>query len=85
MTIYGLNALEAREQVGDLGQVVRIHRLVSEEGPARGARMLRMVSRGLLEVEIPVDRAADGWVRTRGGGLLSAVGLDSLWVARTSR
>lgn len=111
MTIHGLSALEARERVGDLGQVVRIDRLISDDGPSRGARMLRLVSGGALEVETHPDRAldigrvtyrgvamawvsptgfaqpglaepaADGWVRTWGGGLLSTVGLDSFGMA----
>jgi len=111
MSIYGLNSDSVRERVGDLGQVVRLDRLISDDGPSRGARLLRLVSGGALEVEIHPDRAldigrvtyrgvgvawlsptgfaapglaepaADGWVRTWGGGLLSTVGLDSFGLA----
>lgn len=53
--------------VGDLRQLCRIDRLQHDDGPARGARLLRMVTGGGLEVELHPDRCLDiGHVTWRG-------------------
>lgn len=58
---------ELRERVGDLRQLCRIDRLQHDDGPARGARLLRMVTGGGLEVELHPDRCLDiGHVTWRG-------------------
>ncbi|MEJ3651946.1 DUF4432 family protein [Actinomycetes bacterium KLBMP 9759] len=54
-------------EIGAMRQVCRIDRLVHEEGPARGARLVRMVTGGGLELEIHPDRCLDiGAVTFRG-------------------
>jgi hypothetical protein len=60
-------ASELVERVGDLRQLCRIDRLQHDDGPARGARLLRMVTGGGLEVELHPDRCLDiGHVTWRG-------------------
>jgi hypothetical protein len=59
------DALLAR--VGAVRQVCRIDRLVHDDGPARGSRLVRMVTGGGLEVEVHPDRCLDiGAVTFRG-------------------
>jgi hypothetical protein len=48
-----------RDRVGQLRQVCRIDRLVHDDGPARGSRLVRLVSGGGLEVELHPDRCLD--------------------------
>jgi hypothetical protein len=63
----GPTATRLRPVVGDLRQVCRIDRLVHEEGRARGARLVRLVTGGGLEVELHPDRCLDiGHVTWRG-------------------
>ena len=65
--LYGRARDEVARRVGVLSQLARIDRLVDEEGPARGARRIRLVTGGGLEVEIHPDRALDlGQVTFRG-------------------
>lgn len=65
--IHGLAGADLARRVGTLAQVARVDRLVDDDGPARGARRIRMVTGGGLEVEIHPDRALDlGQVTYRG-------------------
>jgi hypothetical protein len=50
---------QLRERVGHLRQVCRIDRLVHADGPARGSRLIRLVTGGGLEVELHPDRCLD--------------------------
>jgi hypothetical protein len=58
-TIYGRPAPDARRYLGSLGQVARLDSFIEADGPARGARRLRMITGGGLEVDIHPDRALD--------------------------
>jgi hypothetical protein len=50
---------QLQDRVGQLRQVCRIDRLVHDDGPARGSRLVRLVSGGGLEVELHPDRCLD--------------------------
>lgn len=66
-TVHGRARDEIARRTGSLAQIARVDRLVDEEGSARGARRIRMVTGGGLEVEIHPDRALDlGQVTYRG-------------------
>jgi len=66
-TVLGRPLDEVARRTGILAQVARIDRLVEDDGPARGARRIRLVTGGGLEVEIHPDRALDlGQVTYRG-------------------
>jgi hypothetical protein len=56
---YGRDAAEARRRVGSTAQLARIESLVEAEGRARGARRLRVITGGGLEIELHPDRALD--------------------------
>lgn len=58
-SVFGLPISSVREHVGSLGQVVRIDRLVEDDGSARGARRLRVITGSGLEYEVHPDRALD--------------------------
>ncbi len=65
--IYGLGEDEVRRRTGHLHQVARIDRFLDDDGPGRGARRIRLVTGGGLEVELHPDRALDaGHVTFRG-------------------
>lgn len=65
--VFGVGRDELARRTGTLAQVARVDRLVDEEGPTRGARRIRLVTGGGLEVEIHPDRALDlGQVTFRG-------------------
>ncbi|MDO9589841.1 MAG: aldose 1-epimerase family protein [Microcella sp.] len=77
---FGRSRGEAERRMGALHQVARIDRFIEDDGPARGARRVRMVTGGGLEVEIHPDRALDlGQVTYRGVPLawISPVGMSS--------
>src|SRR5690606_15989394 len=66
-TVYGADRAELTRRIGTLAQLARIDRFVEEEGPARGARRIRIVTGGGLEIDIHPDRALDlGQVTYRG-------------------
>lgn len=78
--IYGADAAELPRRVGSLSQVARIDRFIEEEGKARGARRLRLVTGGGLELEVHPDRALDlGHATFRGVPLswISPTGISS--------
>jgi len=65
--LFGQSRSEAERRVGGLHQVARIDSFVEQEGAARGARRLRLVTGGGLEAELHPDRALDlGQVTYRG-------------------
>lgn len=78
--LFGRDAESAARRVGSLAQLARIDRFVENDGPALGARRLRMVTGGGLEVDIHPERALDlGQVTFNGIPLawMSAVGIAS--------
>lgn len=86
------NREEAHRAVSDLRQVARIDRLGYQDGPARGSRLLRLVTGGGLEVELLPDRGLDlgtvtidgipvGWASAAQPAVPSAVDLHGAnWV-----
>lgn len=56
-----------RERIGSLAQIARVDSLIEAEGPARGARRLRLVNGGGLEIEVHPDRGLDLGQVTVGG------------------
>lgn len=65
--IFGVSRTALRERVGSLSQVARVDSLIEAEGAARGARRLRLVNGGGIEVDIHPDRALDLGQITVGG------------------
>ncbi len=66
-SVHGRARDELARRVGTLAQVARIDRFTEDDGPARGARRIRMITGGGLEVDIHPDRALDlGQVSFRG-------------------
>lgn len=57
--IFGASGPSLRERIGSLAQVIRVDSFVEAEGPARGARRLRLVNGGGIEFEVHPDRALD--------------------------
>lgn len=57
--VFGESGAELRKRIGSLAQVVRVDSFIEAEGPARGARRLRLVNGGGIEVELHPDRALD--------------------------
>lgn len=57
--IHGEDGQRLRERIGSLAQVIRVDSFVEAEGPAAGARRLRLVNGGGLEIEVHPDRALD--------------------------
>jgi hypothetical protein len=79
-TVLGVDYDDLPRWVGQLGQVARIDCFTEDQGSARGARRLRLVTGGGLEVELHPDRALDiGQATYRGIPVawLSAPGITS--------
>lgn len=79
-SFFGRSRSEAERRMGALHQLARIDRFIDDDGAGRGARRLRMVTGGGLEVEIHPDRALDlGQVTYRGIPLawMSPAGMSS--------
>lgn len=76
--IFGAALEQAVLRMGSLGQAARIDRFVEDDGPARGARRLRVVNGGGLEFDVHPDRAFDIGAATMNGiplAWLSATGI----------
>jgi Domain of unknown function (DUF4432) len=79
-TVLGVDYDDLPRWVGQLSQVARIDSFTEDQGSARGARRLRLVTGGGLEVELHPDRALDiGQVTYRGMPVawVSAPGITS--------
>jgi hypothetical protein len=76
VTVRGLDPSGLLRRVGTLGQVARVDSLVEADGPACGARRLRMVTGGGLEVEVHPDRCLDL-------GNVSIDGIPVAWMSPT--
>ncbi|MFD7307230.1 aldose 1-epimerase family protein [Promicromonospora sp. NPDC059942] len=74
MRIAGLTRDEVGRRVGSLAQVAGVEQLVEADGPARGARRLRLVTGGGLELDVLPDRALDL-------GALTVHGVQLAWLA----
>jgi hypothetical protein len=74
--IFGTSVEQALPRVGSLDQVVRIDRFVEDDGPARGARRLRVANGGGLEFDVHPDRALDI-------GAVSFRGIPLAWMSST--
>lgn len=65
--LHGRPGRDVVRRIGSMDQLAGVDRLVEEEGAARGARRIRLVTGGGLEAEIHPDRALDlGRVTYRG-------------------
>ncbi|EAR26303.1 hypothetical protein A20C1_10489 [marine actinobacterium PHSC20C1] len=74
--VFGREGTALRERVGSLSQVVRLDSFVEAEGPARGARRLRIVNGSGMEVELHPDRALDI-------GQVTLDGIPIAWISPT--
>jgi hypothetical protein len=74
--IFGVPVEAALQRVGALAQVARVDSFVESDGPARGARRLRVVNGGGLEFDIHPDRALDI-------GAATFDGLPLAWLSST--
>lgn len=74
--IFGTDAEQAVLRVGSLDQVARVDRFVEDDGPARGARRLRVVNGGGLDFDVHPDRALDI-------GAASFNGIPLAWLSST--
>ncbi|MBX3100638.1 MAG: aldose 1-epimerase family protein [Salinibacterium sp.] len=73
---FGMPIADALERVGSLEQLARVDSLVEADGPARGARLLRVVNGGGLEFDVHPDRGLDI-------GAASFQGLPLAWLSST--
>jgi hypothetical protein len=74
--IFGLPAEAALQRVGSLAQVARLDSFAETDGPARGARRLRVVNGGGLEFDVHPDRGLDI-------GAATFDGLPLAWLSST--
>lgn len=66
-TGYPSTAADPRDRIGAVGEIARIDQFVVSGGPENGARIVRLINGGGLELEIHPDRALDiGRVTFRG-------------------
>lgn len=78
--VYGISAGELPYRVGSLSQLARIEKFSEDDGKARGARRLRIVTGGGLEADVHPDRALDlGQVSYQGAPVawISPAGITS--------
>jgi galactose mutarotase-like enzyme len=75
-SVLGVPIADVLERVGSLDQVARVDSFVQAEGPARGARLLRVVNGGGLEFDVHPDRGLDI-------GAASFQGLPLAWLSST--
>lgn len=59
VSVFGASRDELRRRTGSLAQVARVEQIVDADGPARGARRLRLITGGGLELDVLPDRALD--------------------------
>jgi hypothetical protein len=74
--VFGMSGAALRERIGSLGQVVRVDSFIEAEGAARGARRLRIVNGGGIEVEVHPDRGLDL-------GQVTVDGIPVAWISPT--
>jgi hypothetical protein len=74
--MFGTALAEALPRIGSLDQVARVDRFVEDDGPARGARRLRVVNGGGLEFDVHPDRGLDI-------GAASYNGVPLAWISST--
>ena len=74
--LHGEAGPRLRERVGSLAQVLRVDSLLEAEGPSAGARRLRLVNGGGLEIEVHPDRALDI-------GQVTMDGIPFAWISPT--
>ena len=74
--VFGATGAHLRERIGTLSQVVRVDSFIEAEGAARGARRLRLVNGGGIEVELHPDRALDI-------GQVTIDGIPIAWISPT--
>jgi hypothetical protein len=74
--IFGVPVGAALQRVGALAQVARVDSFMETDGPARGARRLRVVNGGGLEFDVHPDRALDI-------GAATFDGLPLAWLSST--
>ena len=82
MSIFGTDLSDARRYLGSLRQVARIDSFVEQEGLARGARRMRIITGGGLEIDLHPDRALDIGQVTVGGMPLAWIepqGISAPW------
>ncbi|HEY8590180.1 MAG TPA: aldose 1-epimerase family protein [Naasia sp.] len=56
---FGADGAALLERLGSLAQVARVDSFTEDDGPERGARRVRLVNGGGLEIEVHPDRALD--------------------------
>lgn len=76
LLLYGLSVPDASARIGHLGQVARLDAFTECNGPACGARRIRLVTGGGLELEIHPDRALDL-------GQMTVHGIPLAWMSPT--
>ncbi len=75
-SLYGLSLTDASARLSHLAQVARIDAFTDDNGPARGARRLRLVTGGGLELDVHPDRGLDL-------GQITAHGIPLAWMSPT--
>lgn len=76
MRAFGREGSEVVDRIGSLGQLARIDSYVELQGAARGARRMRLVTGGGLEVDLHPDRALDV-------GAVTIFGIPVAWLSPT--
>lgn len=72
----GRDRVAPRDRIGSLAQVARVDSFIEAEGAARGARRVRLVNGGGLEIEVHPDRALDL-------GQVTVDGVPVAWISPT--
>lgn len=75
-SVLGLPVEQALQRVGSLDQIARVDSLIEADGPARGARLIRVVNGGGLQFDVHPDRGLDI-------GAASYEGLPLAWLSST--
>lgn len=72
--IHGTSGTALRQRIGSLAQVVRVDSFIEADGPARGARRLRLINGGGIELDVHPDRGFDI-------GQVTVDGLPIAWIS----